>query len=101
MPGTGHRQGVKSLQGQVPVAATEGVEDMAGAPAPSIDLLAMLLAVLRHWKLIAAFTWGAFTAVYGGLKFIPQLYKSTVEILVFDPQRQMDASVQKPISPFV
>jgi succinoglycan biosynthesis transport protein ExoP len=90
-----------SLQGQVPVAATEGVEEMVGAPAPSIDLLAILVAALRHWKLIAAFTLGAFTAVYGGLKFVPQLYKSTVEILVFDPQRQMDASVQKPISPFV
>ncbi|HEY2528478.1 MAG TPA: polysaccharide biosynthesis tyrosine autokinase, partial [Xanthobacteraceae bacterium] len=31
----------------------------------------------------------------------PPEYKSTVEILVYDPQGQIDAAVQKPISPFV
>jgi capsular exopolysaccharide synthesis family protein len=35
------------------------------------------------------------------LKFVPPEYKSTVEILVYDPQGQIDAAVQKPISPFV
>jgi uncharacterized protein involved in exopolysaccharide biosynthesis len=35
------------------------------------------------------------------MKLVAPLYKSTVEILVFDPQRQIDAAVQKPISPFV
>ena len=35
------------------------------------------------------------------LKFVPSVYKSTVEILVYDPQQQIDAAVQKPISPFV
>ena len=29
------------------------------------------------------------------------MYKSTVEILVYDPQQQIDTAVQKPISPFV
>jgi exopolysaccharide transport family protein len=79
----------------------EYVEDIGGAPAPSIDLFAILAAVLRRWKLITAITLSALTATYGVLQFVPSLYKSTVEILVFDPQRQIDAAVQKPISPFV
>jgi len=74
---------------------------MGGAPAPPIDLFAILAAVLRRWKLITAITLSALTATYGVLQFVPSLYKSTVEILVFDPQRQIDAAVQKPISPFV
>ena len=89
------------MQGQVPVAAIEGVEDLGGAPAPSTDLFGVLAAVLRRWKLIAAITLTALAAICGVLQFIPSLYKSTVEILVFDPQRQIDAAVQKPISPFV
>jgi exopolysaccharide transport family protein len=90
---------MKPLQDQVP--AIEYVEDMGGAPAPSIDRLALLAAVLRRWKLIIAITLCALIAAYGVLKLVPSLYKSTVEILVFDPQRQIDAAVQKPISPFV
>jgi exopolysaccharide transport family protein len=74
---------------------------MGGAPPPSIDLFAILAAVLRRWKLITAITLSALIATYGVLKLVPSLYKSTVEILVFDPQRQIDAAVQKPISPFV
>ena len=74
---------------------------MGGAPAPSIDLFAILGRALRRWKLITAITLSALTATYGVLQFVPSLYKSTVEILVFDPQRQIDAAVQKPISPFV
>jgi uncharacterized protein involved in exopolysaccharide biosynthesis len=35
------------------------------------------------------------------MKLVPSLYKSTVEILVFDSQLQIDATVQKPLSPFV
>jgi exopolysaccharide transport family protein len=35
------------------------------------------------------------------LKLVPSVYQSTVQILVFDPQGQIDATVQKPISPFV
>jgi polysaccharide biosynthesis transport protein len=89
------------LQDQVPAAPIEYVEDMGGAPAPSVDLFAILAAVLRRWKLITAITLSALIATYGVLKLVPSLYKSTVEILVFDPQRQIDAAVQKPISPFV
>jgi succinoglycan biosynthesis transport protein ExoP len=74
---------------------------MGGAPAPSIDFFAILAAVLRRWKLITAITLSASIATYGVLKLKPPLYKSTVEILVYDPQRQIDTSVQKPISPFV
>jgi polysaccharide biosynthesis transport protein len=89
------------LQNQVPAAPIEYVEDIGGAPAPSIDLFAILAAVLRRWKLITAITLSALFATYGVLKLVPSTYKSTVEILVFDPQRQIDAAVQKPISPFV
>jgi capsular exopolysaccharide synthesis family protein len=32
---------------------------------------------------------------------VPAKFKSTVEILVYDPQRQIDTTIQKPISPFV
>jgi succinoglycan biosynthesis transport protein ExoP len=96
------------LQEKVPAAPieyiaapTEYFEDTGGAPAPSIDLFALLAAVLRRWKLITAITLSASITTYGVLKLKPLLYKSTVEILVFDPQRQIDAAVQKPISPFV
>jgi capsular exopolysaccharide synthesis family protein len=74
---------------------------MGGAPPQPIDLFAILAAVLRRWKLIAAITLSASIATYGLLKLVPSTYKSTVEILVYDPQRQIDAAVQKPISPFV
>ncbi|MBV8574558.1 MAG: polysaccharide biosynthesis tyrosine autokinase [Acetobacteraceae bacterium] len=91
---------MKPLQDQVP-ARIEYFEDMGGAPPPSIDLFAILAAVLRRWKLIAAITLSASVATYGVVKLLPSTYKSTVEILVYDPQRQIDAAVQKPISPFV
>jgi capsular exopolysaccharide synthesis family protein len=89
------------LQDQVPVVPIEYVEDIGGAPASSIDLFAILAAILRRWKLITAITLSALIVTYGVLKLVPSVYKSTVEILVFDPQRQIDAAVQKPISPFV
>jgi capsular exopolysaccharide synthesis family protein len=89
------------LQDEIPAAPIEYVEDMGGAPAPSLDLFAVLAGVLRRWKLITAITLFAVIATYSALKFVPSVYKSTVEILVFDPQRQIDAAVQKPISPFV
>jgi polysaccharide biosynthesis transport protein len=89
------------LQEEVPAAPIAYVEEMAGAPAPSIDLLIVLAAVLRRWKLIAATTLVALIATYGVVKLKPPVYKSAVEILIYDPQRQIDTAVQKPISPFV
>ena len=89
------------MQHNLPAVPIEYVEDMHSAPAPSIDLVAILAAVLRRWKLITAITLSALIATYGVLRLVPSFYKSTVEILVFDPQRQIDAAVQKPISPFV
>jgi len=80
----------------------EDTEFMGGAQAPSIDLLAVLRAVLRRWKLVAAVTLTVLIATYAVVKLIvPAQYKSTVEILLYDPQQQIDATVQKPISPFV
>ena len=83
-------------------APMEDIEGIGGAQAPSIDLLAVLRGVLRRWKLVAAITLSVLIATYGVVKLIvPSRYKSTVEILVYDPQQQIDATVQKPISPFV
>jgi succinoglycan biosynthesis transport protein ExoP len=82
-------------------ASGEFSEDTAGAQAQSIDFLAIVSAVLRRWKLILAITLLALVATYGVLKLVPSRYKSTVEILVYDPQQEINAAVQKPISPFV
>lgn len=65
------------------------------------DLFATFGGVIRRWKLIALVAAVTLTATYGGLKMVPSLYKSTTEILIFDPQRQMDDAVQKRISPFI
>ena len=87
---------------KVPAEPIEYTEDVGGAQAPSIDFFAILVAVLRRWKLVAAITLSASIATYSVVKLlVPSVYKSTVEILVYDPQRQIDATVQKPISPFV
>ena len=87
---------------KVPVEPIEYTEDVGGTQAPSIDFFAILAAVLRRWKLVAAITLSASIATYGVVKLcVPSAYKSTVEILVYDPQRQIDATVQKPISLFV
>jgi polysaccharide biosynthesis transport protein len=89
------------LLNKVPAPTIE-YEGVGGAQAPSIDLLAILRAVLRRWKLVAAIALSVSIATYGVVKIIvPSRYKSTVQILVYDPQQQIDASVQKPISPFV
>ena len=77
------------------------MEDTGGANGPSIDFLVILVAVLRRWKLIATITLFAMVAMFGVLKLIPSRYLSTVEILVYDPQQQINAEVQKPIFPFV
>jgi polysaccharide biosynthesis transport protein len=92
---------MKPLQKEVLTAPVEYVEDVGGTQAPSIDLFAILAAALRRWKLITTVTLLATIATYGVLKIVPSRYKSTVEILVYDPQQQINAEVQKPISPFV
>jgi polysaccharide biosynthesis transport protein len=89
------------VESRVPVAPVEYVEDVGGAPSPSIDFFAILAAVLRRWKLITAITLSALIVTYSALKLVPSRYQSTVEILAYDPQLQIDATVQKPISPFV
>ena len=90
------------MQNKDSTVQMEDFEAMNGAPAPSMDLLGMLKGVLSRWKLVAVITLAVLVATYGIVKLVvPSRYKSTVEILVFDPQRQIDATVQKPISPFV
>jgi succinoglycan biosynthesis transport protein ExoP len=90
------------LLNNVPAEPIEYTEDVGGVQAPSTDLLAILRGVLRRWKLVLAITLSASIATYGVVKLlVPPRYQSTVEILVYDPQRQIDSTVQKPISPFV
>jgi succinoglycan biosynthesis transport protein ExoP len=89
------------LQDKVTLAPSEYMEDISGAESPSIDLHAILAAALRRWKLIVTVTLFALIATYGVLKLVPSRYISTVEILVYDPQQQINAEVQKPIFPFV
>ncbi len=66
-----------------------------------MDIAALLGAVLRRWKLILAILLTALIATYGLLRVAPSRYQSTVEILIFDPQQQMDHAVQKRVSPFL
>ena len=92
---------MKPLQDKISNTSNEYLEDMSGAEAPPVDILSILRALLRRWKLIALVTLSVLIATYGVLKLMPVNYRSTVEILVYDPQGQIDATVQKPISPFV
>ena len=93
---------IRIMQNKDSTAPMEDIEDMGGAQAPSMDLLAILRGVLRRWKLITAIALSVSIAAYGVVKLIvPSRYKSMVEILVYDPQQQIDAAIQKPISPFV
>src|SRR6185295_7258087 len=79
-----------------------GFEGLGGGQASSMDVLTIFRGVARRWKLITAITLCFLIVTYGIVKLIvPAQYKSTVERLVFDPQQQIDATVQKPISPFV
>lgn len=88
------------MQDEIPGQPIEYGEDIGGPPPPSIDLFAVLAALRRRWKLIAAVTLSVSAVVlYGVQKLVPMTYKSTVEILIYDPQGQIDTAVQKPISP--
>src|SRR5215467_3746129 len=93
---------MNSLQDeQFAFASGEYSDDTAVAQAQSVDFLAIVLAVLRRWKLIVSITLLALVATYGVLKLVPARYKSSVVILVYDPQQEINTAVQKPISPFV
>ena len=77
------------------------IDETDGNQVSSIDLLAIARALLRRWKLILATMLTVLMATYGILKLVPSRYKSTIQVLVYDPQQQIDTTVQKPISPFV
>src|SRR5216684_4998725 len=74
---------------------------MDNSQVSSMDLRSILAAVLRRRKLVTTIPLLALILTYGVMKIVPSLYKSTTEILIFDPQRQIDEAVQKRISPFV
>jgi polysaccharide biosynthesis transport protein len=58
----------------------------------------MVVAVLRRWELVTIIPELVLAHTYGVMKAVP-VYTSTVEILIFDPQRQIDEAIQKQISP--
>jgi succinoglycan biosynthesis transport protein ExoP len=60
----------------------------------------LLSGVLRRWKLVVIVPVLTIIATYGVIRWMPTLYQSDVEILVFDPESQIDDKVQMPISPF-
>jgi len=71
-----------------------------GGGAPTTDITDILKKVLRRWKLIIFTTVLALVSMHGVLKVLPSLYKSTVEILIFDSRQQVDDAVQKRVTPF-
>src|SRR5579864_6791832 len=74
----------------------------AGVQRPSVDLRWIAGIAQRRWRLIVAIPVVALIATYGVLAMVPSLYKSTVEVLLFDPHTQLDldSAVQKRVSPF-
>jgi polysaccharide biosynthesis transport protein len=73
-----------------------------GAQRPSIDLRWIAGIARRRWKLIVAIPAVALIATYAVLTLVPSVYKSTVEVILVDPQIQADVddAVQKRASPF-
>jgi polysaccharide biosynthesis transport protein len=72
----------------------------AGSQTPAIDLRLLTGVLLRRWKLLATVPLFAMIATYGIMRKVPSIYRSSVEILVFNPQRQIDDSVLKLGTPF-
>lgn len=73
----------------------------SAAESPKLDLRSILGTMLRHRKLIVLVPLLSLVAAFGALQLISPVYKSTVDVLVFDPQQQLDQEVQKQLSPFV
>jgi polysaccharide biosynthesis transport protein len=92
---------MKSLQDETSAVLVDSMDDVGDAQAPSIDIVAIGISALRRWKLITTIMLLALISAYGALKLVPPRYTSTVDVLVFDPQQQINSQVQKPISPFV
>lgn len=92
---------MKILQDDVATELGDAVDDVGDAQVQTLDIVGIAIAALRRWKLILTIALFALIATYGGLKLMPARYKSTVEILVYDPQQEINTAVQKPISPFV
>jgi len=90
------------LLNKVSISPRDNIEAAGGAQASPIDVTVIAVVLLRRWKLITIISLSVLIATFGVVKIsVPPRYKSTVEILVYDPQRQMDSAIQKPISPFV
>jgi polysaccharide biosynthesis transport protein len=87
------------LRDQVP-AAFHAFPDAVHPSSGQADLASIVGGILGRWKLIIAFTILTLLGTYGVLQLMPRIYESSSQILVFDPESQMDEKVQTPISPF-
>jgi polysaccharide biosynthesis transport protein len=68
---------------------------------PSAIDIRWLLGMMRaRWKLVIGVPLLTLLFTCGVLRIVPQVYKSTVEILIFDPQEQVAQDIQKTVSPF-
>ena len=90
-----------SLRNQPHSSPDEYADESAEAKVPAFDVKAIIGAVARRWKLIACLALAGLAAAHAGAGYVRPRYKSTVEVLVYDPQRQIDSAIQKPISAFV
>jgi succinoglycan biosynthesis transport protein ExoP len=77
------------------------IENLGGnQPTSPIDIKHLLDVLVRRWRFLFAIPMLVLFLTYGFMKTIPPLYTSSVEILVFDPQRQVDDTVVRRVSPF-
>src|SRR5262249_42858130 len=77
------------VPGEVPTSSIKAnpYPPAGGPQASSADLRSIFGPPLRHWKLTVIITLFSLLMGYGVLRMVPSLYKSTVEVLIFDPQR--------------
>ncbi len=79
-----------SLLPSLNVPALPPEELSASAP---IDLRALIGSLLRRWKRIIAVPLLLLLAVFGGLRLVPPVYQSSVQILIFNPQQPGRAAI--------
>jgi succinoglycan biosynthesis transport protein ExoP len=61
----------------------------------SFDLKSVIYTLRMHWKLITVMPVLSLIVAYGVLMVVPTVYKSTIELLIFDPRQQVDSTIQK------
>ncbi len=91
---------MKTPRDDLILAPYDDGDEFAEHKGPAIDVMELVLGVGRRWKLIVCLTLLGLAAGHMAARQLRPLYKSAVEVLVYDPQRQIDLVIQKPISAF-